>query len=145
MVAGDVVTWCVELPAPSCAARRWPNGSRILLVDDNYEQVTALAEVLRIEGLTAEFATSGCEAIERLAVRVPDFLIVDVQLPDYNGVDLIAHARTLRPALPAALLTGYPPDHPLIARAIATSQSSYLSKPVDVDALLDLVANAVHP
>jgi CheY-like chemotaxis protein len=138
------ITWYVELPASSRVTRRWPARSGVLLVDDDHDQVHALAEVLRIEGLTIECATSGREAIERLAVRVPDFLIVDLQLPDYSGAEVIAHARSLRPRVPAALLTGYPPDHPMITRAIAATQSEYLGKPVNLDALLDLVANALR-
>jgi CheY-like chemotaxis protein len=140
----ELVTWCVELPASSRASRRWPACSRVLLVDDNKEQLTALADVLRMEGLAAECATSGREAIARLDIQVPDFLIVDFQLADYNGADVIAHARTRRPQVPAALLTGYPQDHPKIVQAIAATHSEYLGKPVDIDALFEVVTNALR-
>jgi len=141
----ELVTWCIELPASSAPPRRAVVAGRtVLLVDDDREQVNALAEVLRSQGLSVDYVVSGREAIDRLAQRIPDFLIVDARLPDYDGTDVINHARALKPELPTALLTGYPPDHPPIARALATTRSAYLGKPVDVHALLELVASAMR-
>ena len=141
----DAARFSIVLPAAtSRQTRRWPtHRTSLLLVDDNVEQVAALAEVLRLDGLNVELATTGTEALERIEAATPDMLIVDVQLPDLDGAAVILRARELRPALPAALLTGYPPDHPAVKRAIATTQSAYLAKPVNVDALLELVARAV--
>ena len=116
----------------------------VLLVDDNVEQVTALAAVLGSKGLAIELATSGREALARVASRAPDILIVDLQIPDMNGADVIRRARQVKAGLPAALLTGYPPDHPLIADAVAKARISYLAKPVNVDALLALVTSTVR-
>ena len=141
----DVMRSSIVLPAASKQTRRWPtHRTSIMLVDDNIEQVAALAEVLRLDGLNVELATTGMEALERIEVVTPDMLIVDVQLPDLDVASLIMRAREHRPELPVALLTGYPPDHPVVKRAIATTQSAYLAKPVNVDALLELVARAVQ-
>ena len=141
----DVARFSVVLPASSRQLRRWPtHRTSIMLVDDNVEQVAALAEVLRLDGLYVELATTGTEALERLEAATPDMLIVDVQLPDLEAAAVIMRAREHKPDLPAALLTGYPPDHPVVARAIATTQSAYLAKPVNIDALLELVARAVQ-
>jgi CheY-like chemotaxis protein len=140
----DSIQLAVELPASSRQNRRWRAPTSVLLVDDNVDQVTALAEILRHDGLTIEYATTGREALARIAKQVPDMLIVDVQLPDLSGADVIMHARQHKPELPSALLTGYPVDHPMIADAIAVTQSAYLAKPVNISALLDLVASAVR-
>jgi two-component system response regulator HydG len=130
------------------ASRASPRGAVttekiVLLVDDDRQQVNALAEVLRSKGLTVDYAVSGREAIARLAERLPDFLIVDARLPDYDGTDVINHAHALKPELPTALLTGYPRDHPPIARTLAMTRSAYLGKPVDVHALFELVESAI--
>ncbi len=140
----DEIRFSVELPASSRQNRRWRAPTSVLLVDDNVEQVIALAEILRLDGLTIEYATTGREALARIAKQIPDMLIVDVQLPDLSGADVIMRARQHKPQLPSALLTGYPPDHPMIADAIAVTQSAYLAKPVNISALLDLVASAVR-
>jgi len=141
----DSARFSIVLPASSRPTRRWPtHRTSIMLVDDNVEQVAALAEVLRLDGLNVELATTGTEALERIEAATPDMLIVDVQLPDLDAAAVIARAREYKPDLPAALLTGYPPDHPVVARAIATTHSAYLAKPVNIDALLELVARAVQ-
>lgn len=141
----DGVRFSIVLPASARASRRsFKRHATIMLVDDNLEQVAALAEVLKLDGLNVDLVTSGAEALERIEIATPDMLIVDVQLPDLDGAAVIQRARERRPDLPAALLTGYPPDHPLVKRAIATTQSAYLAKPVNVDALLALVARSVR-
>lgn len=143
-VLEDAIRFSVELPASSRPNRRWKAHTSVMLVDDNVEQVTALAEILRLDGLTIECATTGREALARIANHIPDMLIVDVQLPDLSGADVIMKARQHKSTLPAALLTGYPADHPMIADAIAVTKSAYLAKPVNIAALLDLVASAVR-
>lgn len=141
----DVARFSIVLPASGRHVRRWPtHRTSIMLIDDNIEQVAALAEVLRLDGLNVELATTGAEALERIAATTPDMLIVDVQLPDIDAASVIMRAREHRPQLPAALLTGYPADHPVVKHAIASTQSAYLAKPVNIDALLELVARAVQ-
>ena len=61
-------------------------------------------------------------------------LVVDGQMPDMTGADLIARARQLLPQLPVVVVTGYPPHHPSIASAVAASQGAYVAKPVDLAA-----------
>jgi len=136
----DTFKLAVELPASRRLARD-VTCRRVLLVEDNVEQATALAEVLRLEGLQIDCASSAQEAFDRIAERVPDLMIVDVQLPDLSGPEVIRHAHELHPELPAALLTGYPPDDPMVARAIASTRSKYLGKPVDIAAVLEFVAS----
>jgi CheY-like chemotaxis protein len=139
----DSVRICIELPAAARAPRNWPSPVRLLLVDDNVQQVVALAEVLRNDGITVDCATSGRDALARIAARIPDMLLIDMQLPDVQGVDVIQYVRARKHDIPIALLTGYPPDHPVVAQTIARTGSAYVSKPVDIDALIELIARAV--
>jgi CheY-like chemotaxis protein len=114
----------------------------VLIVDDDAEQVRALSEVLRHEGYTIDFALTGREALARLDANFPDIVIVDMQIPDMTGADVIRFARERKPSITALLLTGYPPEHPLISDALASTQSAYLAKPVNVDELLSLLVSA---
>lgn len=139
----DAVRVCIELPASRRSARAWETDVHVLLVDDSLQQVITLAEVLRNDGLRVDFATSGREALARISERCPDVLVLDMELPDLSATDVIEHARTYAPDLPVVLLTGYPADHAAVARAIASTRSTYLAKPVNVDALLELIADAV--
>ncbi|HSD88411.1 MAG TPA: response regulator [Kofleriaceae bacterium] len=141
-----MTSFYMELPVAVARAHktRRQGSSSILLVDDNIEQVTALAELLRDDGLAIDYATSGREALERIARSMPDVLIVDIQIPDMDGTEVIRRARERRPDLPAVLLTGYPPEHPLVVSALATTGSTYVPKPVNLHELLEVVEDALR-
>jgi CheY-like chemotaxis protein len=139
-----MTSFYMELPVARVQPSRRDGTSSILLVDDNLEQVAALAELLRDDGLAIDYATSGREALDRIARSMPDVLIVDIQIPDMDGSEVIRRARERRPDLPAVLLTGYPPEHPLVVNALATTGSTYVPKPVNVHDLLDVVADALR-
>ena len=113
----------------------------VLVVDDDPDQVSALTEILRDEQLDARAATSGAEAISRIDARWPDALVLDVDLPDMDASDVIRSVRAIRPGVEVVLLTGFPPDWPPVARAIAAN-ASYLAKPVVIPRLLEVLAGA---
>ncbi len=137
----DAVLWCIELPLRD--ERTVTSSSPlVLLVDDNISQATALTEMLRADGILTKVATSGPEALVRLANVRPDLLVVDMQLRGMNGADVIMRAREHAPDLPAVIVSGYPVDHTLIARTIALPACRYLGKPVHVQALVSLARAA---
>jgi CheY-like chemotaxis protein len=137
----DAVLWCIELPLRD--ERTVTSSSPlVLLVDDNISQATALTEMLRADGIMTKVATSGPEALVRLANVRPDLLVVDMQLRGMNGADVIMRAREHSPDLPAVIVSGYPVDHPLIARTMALPACRYLGKPVHVQALVSLARAA---
>lgn len=137
----DAVLWCIELPLRD-ERTVTSNSPLVLLVDDNISQATALTEMLRADGILTKVATSGPEALVRLANVRPDLLVVDMQLRGMNGADVIMRAREHSPDLPAVIVSGYPVDHPLIARTMALPACRYLGKPVHVQALVSLARAA---
>jgi CheY-like chemotaxis protein len=137
----DAVLWCVELPLHD-ARTMATSAPLVLLVDDNISQATALTEMLRADGIVTKVATSGPEALVRLANVRPDLLVVDMQLRGMNGADVIMRAREHAPDLPAVIVSGYPVDHPLIARTMTLPACRYLGKPIHVDALVSLARAA---
>lgn len=104
----------------------------VLIVDDNADQLTAFAALLRAAGMRAQVATSGRDALVQLERSAPDVIVVDGQMPDMTGADVILRARRRLPQLPALVCTGYPPTHPTVASAIAASNGAYVAKPVDL-------------
>jgi CheY-like chemotaxis protein len=116
--------------------------ARVLLVDDEIAQASALAEILCQSGVIAEFATSGAEALRQIHSHAPDLLVVDSRMPDMTAAELIARARDGQDDLAAVLLTGYPADALALADAMVAARGAYLAKPVDVSALLALIASA---
>jgi DNA-binding NtrC family response regulator len=117
---------------------------RILIVDDEEELVSTLAERLALRGFQIESATSGEEALR--LVREHDFsvLIVDVKMPGIDGLELTSAIKRDAPELPVILFTG----HSSVADAqhgIECGASEYVMKPVDIDVLIEKIKKAaVH-
>ncbi|MFC1597563.1 response regulator [Planctomycetota bacterium] len=115
---------------------------RILLVDDEVDFASALAERLALRGFQAQAATSGVDALRH--VRESDFsmLILDVKMPGIDGLGLMAEVKRKHPHLPVILLTG----HGSVEDAESGMKAGafdYLMKPIDIDELIEKIKNAV--
>jgi DNA-binding response OmpR family regulator len=65
----------------------------VLIVEDEKSLANEIASFLQAEGFLCELACTGSEASEKIAVNLYDFILLDLGLPDYNGLDLIVEAR----------------------------------------------------
>ena len=65
----------------------------ILIVEDEKSLAHEIAEFLRSENFLCETVSTGKEASEKIAINLYDFILLDIGLPDYNGLDLIKEAR----------------------------------------------------
>ena len=65
----------------------------VLIVEDEKSLAYEIAEFLRSENFLCETASTGREASEKIAINLYDFILLDIGLPDYNGLDLIREAR----------------------------------------------------
>jgi len=106
---------------------------RILVVEDNDLNRKLFCDVLRSQGFAAEPVADGLEALERAREFVPNLIIMDIQLPNVSGLDLIEAAKkdpTLR-LIPILAVTAYAGkgDEERIRDAGA---EGYLAKPVSI-------------
>jgi DNA-binding NtrC family response regulator len=114
---------------------------RILIVDDEEELVSALAERLVLRGFQVESATSGKDALRVSHKRNFDVIVADVKMPGIDGLDLMAAIKRDYPELPVILFTG----HGSVAEAERGMQGGafdYVMKPVDIDVLVEKIRNA---
>jgi len=65
----------------------------VLIVEDEKSLAAEIAAFLTKEGLLCEMAYTGMEASEKIAINLYDFILLDLGLPDYNGLDLISEAK----------------------------------------------------
>lgn len=133
----------LPLPPPAPRERRPMNGTSVLVVDDNADQLEALVKLLRMDGFDAGSASTGSEALASLLSGRADVLLVDVQLPDMKAAELIRRARAHAPELPAVVMTGYPREHHLVATALQAARTHYVPKPVDLRVLYRELGRAV--
>jgi two-component system KDP operon response regulator KdpE len=110
------------------------SGARILLVEDDAAIAQFVAASLSAAGLRPFTATRAAEAEQALRTAEPDLLIVDLGLPDEDGVDLIARLRQ-RLATPILVLSARIQEVEKIA-ALDAGADDYLTKPFGVGELL---------
>ncbi len=110
----------------------------ILVVDDSKVMREMVVACLRaIEGLTFAHAASGLEAIEQLSLRPYDLVVLDLNMPDIGGVEVIEFIRgqdTLQ-KLPILVVTTRGDDTSK-GRVMAAGASSFMTKPFQPDAIV---------
>ena len=85
-------------------------GPRLLLCDDSPVERLALAHYLRSSGYEVDEAGDGESALSHLKNRRIDLVLLDIQMPDVDGFDVLNYIREHRGALPVILLSGLQPD-----------------------------------
>jgi DNA-binding response OmpR family regulator len=116
---------------------------RIILVDDEEELVSALCERLQMRGYEAEYTLSGADAVRRVQKNPYDVAVIDVMMPDMNGLETLVHIKKLRPETEVILLTGRS-DEEDSRIGLKHGAFDYLIKPVNIVRLIDLMHKAVE-
>ncbi len=116
--------------------------TRILVVEDEPELNGAIVAGLCARGHQAWGARSVAEARGSLENEPFDAAVVDVQLPDGLGIDLLEDTRRRRPAIPVIVMTGFAAESEL-DRARNAGAVAVMHKPVDVSKLVRHLQNGV--
>lgn len=106
----------------------------VLLVEDNAATRFGFVRYFSKEGYEIFESSSLAEASAAMAARRLDIIILDINLPDGNGIDFIQTARTNDPCIPIIVITGEG-DIPLAVEAMQRGADNFLTKPVDNAAL----------
>jgi len=117
------------------ATRATARPGPLLLVDDDPGLRRTLQRLLERRGFTVRTAGSLDEAYGVLEDFPPDFAVVDLNLADGHGMDLVRELRSHRPAIRIAVLTGFDSIASAVV-AVKAGAWAYLAKPVDVDRLV---------
>jgi CheY-like chemotaxis protein len=115
-------------------------GERILVVEDHALNMKLFRDVLRATGYRPFEATTGAEAIELAAVHEPDLVLMDIQLPDFDGVEALRRLRSdeRTAAIPVLAVTA----QAMVGdreRFLAAGFDGYVAKPVNVGELVGTV------
>ena len=115
-------------------------GDRVLVVEDNERNMKLFRDVLAASGYRTLEATSGAAAVELVKRHQPDLVLMDVRLPDIDGVEVLRTIRTdARTAfLPVVAVTAQAMDGDR-DRFLRSGFDEYLPKPVDIRELLEIV------
>ena len=115
---------------------------KVLLVDDEEEFVSALAERLHLRGIEALTATDGKEALKRIEIDSPDLVVLDVLMPGLGGLDVLKHIQKEFPHIKVILLTGRGSTNEGI-EGMRLGAFDYLMKPLKIEELIKKMQEAL--
>jgi two-component system cell cycle response regulator DivK len=115
-------------------------GERILVVEDNDKNMKLFRDVLGATGYRTLEATTGGEAVELAAEHAPDLVLMDIQMPDVDGVEALRRLRAdeRTAAVPVLAVTAQAMQGDR-EHFLAEGFDGYISKPVNVRELIDTV------
>lgn len=113
----------------------------VAVVDDDLSVRTALARLLRANSFEAETYGSARAFLDSLSVRKPECLILDVQMPDGNGLDLKHELNRSGIEIPTIMITAYAEPR-LEARAASAGATTILIKPLNDKTLIESINRA---
>ncbi|MDD8026563.1 MAG: sigma-54 dependent transcriptional regulator [Acidobacteriota bacterium] len=116
---------------------------KILVVDDEQNIRDIFSLLLSENGFAVESAATGREGLERAAAFAPDVLLLDMNLPDMSGLDVLAGVRERLPSCRIIVVTAFGTIRNAV-EATKRGAYAYLEKPVDNEELLLLIERAVE-
>ena len=116
------------------------NYPRILVVDDDQNIVESTKAILEEEGYIVDFANNGRDAIKKTIDNGYDLVLLDIRLPDIEGVELLNLVRDTYPRIRKIMITGFPSLKNAIS-SINKKADAYLIKPINPEQLLSVIRN----
>jgi FixJ family two-component response regulator len=115
----------------------------VFVVDDDISVRESLESLIRFVGWQAKTFASAEEFLARPRALVPSCLVLDISLPDLNGLDLQKLIAPRRIDMPIIFITGHA-DIPMTVQAMKAGAVEFLTKPLDDDALLSAIRHAIE-
>ena len=119
---------------------------KALLVDDEEEFVTTLAERLELRGIQARTALNGEDALQMIETDPPRVVILDIMMPGLGGFEVLRRIKAQHPQISVILLTGRGSTKEGI-KGIQLGAFDYLMKPINIEELIKKMQEAIksHP
>jgi DNA-binding NtrC family response regulator len=117
--------------------------AEILIVEDDDALRRFLSVAVSAEGHHVSAAASGADALRAMSERLFDMALLDIHLPDGNGIDLLRKLKDRDPAVEVILMTGQP-EVTTAVQALRLGAYDYLAKPVETDELRTLIGRIIE-
>ena len=114
---------------------------KVLLVDDEQEFVTTLAERIEMRNIDSQTAFSGEAAMDLLAHSTYDVMVLDLNMPGMDGLETLEQVKVVRPEIRVIILTGHGSEKERV-KSMELGAFSYLQKPVELDTLMAEIKRA---
>lgn len=107
---------------------------KILIIDDEIEVCTLLRDFLKLEGYEVDFATSAKEGIEKFKEQRPTIVLLDVRMPEMDGIEAMQVIREIDKECGIILATAIV-DQKVVDEAMRMGATDYIVKPFDLEYL----------
>ena len=115
-----------------------------LIIEDNEDNLELIRFILELNGYQTSFAMTGLEGVHAAVTCFPDFIILDIQLPDINGFEVLKRIRQhpLGQSVPIIAMTSYAMagDKEVL---LAAGCTAYIEKPIDPMSVIGQINNAI--
>ncbi len=116
---------------------------RLLLVDDEDRFRSTLSKRLAEKGIVAETASNGVEALKVVKEKPVDIIVLDIKMPEMDGIETLRHVKKLNPEIEVILLTGHANIESAV-EGMRLGAHDYLMKPCDIEQLLEKIITAYN-
>jgi DNA-binding NtrC family response regulator len=117
--------------------------ARILIVDDDENIRKVIATILEDDGYNVESVDTAKKAIERTKRKFYNLALIDIRLPDMEGIELLAKMRNTTPKMRKIIITGYPTLQNAI-EAVNRGADAYIMKPFDMEKVLQTIKDQLR-
>ena len=114
---------------------------RVLIVDDEERFRTTLCKLLVVKGVDAKAVGSGKEALNELDINPYDVVLLDVKMPEMNGIEALAELKKAHRTVEVIMLTGHGTVETAI-EGMRLGAYDYLMKPSDTQILITKITKA---
>lgn len=114
---------------------------KVLIADDEVEFASTIVARLKLRNFTATMANSGKEALEVIEHETPDVLLLDLKMPDLDGLEVLASLKENYPHLAVIILTGHG-SFEAGRKGMELGAYDYVMKPVDLNILIKKIEDA---
>lgn len=112
------------------------NKLKFLVIDDSETMLGILQEILSDDGYLVSIAKTAAEALEKINQESFNVALIDIRLPDMNGIELLKKIKEKNHKINCIMMTAYAEEHP--QQALELGASDYFVKPLDIDKLREL-------
>jgi len=107
---------------------------KILIIDDELSQLESLEMFLNEKGYQVACATSGSEGLEKNTTFKPDIIILDIRLPDMDGLEVLHELKSKHNSRSVIIITAFH-DMDITISAMKGGACEYIPKPIDIEEL----------
>ncbi|RLB25738.1 MAG: sigma-54-dependent Fis family transcriptional regulator, partial [Deltaproteobacteria bacterium] len=115
----------------------------VLIVDDEKSILQSLEGILSDEGFDVACALSGAEALEKIREVMPDLVLLDIWMPDMDGIETLVKIREINPQIQVVMISGHGTIETAV-RATKLGAYDFIEKPLSLEKLLLTINNALE-